>query len=46
MGRMLVRGCGYTWLGLHGTNGSPGIPLPRPYIYIYMVGILGAHDFQ
>jgi hypothetical protein len=35
MGRMLVRGRGYTWLGLHGTNGSPEIPLPRPYIYIY-----------
>jgi hypothetical protein len=24
-------GRGYTWLGLPGTNGSPGLPLPRPY---------------
>jgi hypothetical protein len=25
----------YTWLGLPGTNGSPELQLPRPYIYIY-----------
>jgi hypothetical protein len=25
---------GYTWLGLPGTNRSPGLPLPRLYIYI------------
>jgi hypothetical protein len=24
----------YTWLGLPGTNGSPGLPLVCPYIYI------------
>jgi hypothetical protein len=27
-------GRGYTWLGLPGTNGSPGLQLPRPYIYM------------
>jgi hypothetical protein len=32
-------GRGYTWLGLPGTNGSPGLPLPRPYIYIYSLYI-------
>jgi hypothetical protein len=31
-------GRGYTWLGLLGTNGSPGLPLP--YIYIYMLVML------
>jgi hypothetical protein len=30
-----MRGC--TWLGLPGTNGSPGLPLVRPYIYIYIL---------
>jgi hypothetical protein len=48
----------YTWLGLPGTNGSPGLPLPRPslslslsiyiyiYIYIYMEEVMEAVGFR
>jgi hypothetical protein len=28
---------GSAWLGLPGTNGSPRLPLPPPYIYIYIL---------